>query len=481
MTRLTAAAFLVIAGLTLPACDAILGIDVFPDLDAGGDAAPPDATLPDATAADTAVPEGATPDVTGSDAHDAAVDAPDATLDAPSDASDASDATDAADATGEAAACDHPCLAGTSTCVDGGLSICQIVFDPALDAGCEKQLAPIACSPGEVCRGAAGAASCCSGTAAACAPSCNAGGPAGTDGGPTHTCGSPEESCCTSLPVTGGSYKRSYDGVFNTDPNYPATVSTFALDKYEVTVGRFRAFANAWSAGWRPQPGSGVHTHLNGGKGLADSSSGSFEPGWTTDWNANLPTSPDPIAWSSVLNCGNNSGSTWTQSPGANEDLPITCIQWFEAYAFCIWDGGFLPSEVEWEYAAAGGGGSDGQRVYAWSAPPASTTIDCSYANYRDCGIMPVAVGAASNGAGKWGQLDLTGNEWEWALDYYATYVNPCVDCAYLGNNPSLGRVLRGSGFNYLATESYVASARVGDPDTLAYGNDGIRCARAAP
>jgi formylglycine-generating enzyme required for sulfatase activity len=475
MTRPTAAACLVFAGLTLPACDAILGIDVFPDLDGGGDAASPDATLPDATTPNTAGPDAAAGDVTGLDATDATVDATDATVDSPTDATDATN-----DTAGEAAACDHACIAGTSTCVDGGLSMCQIVFDPALDAGCEQQLAPIACGQGQVCRGAVGAASCCDGTAAGCAPSCNAGGPAGADSGATHACGALDESCCTSLPVTGGSYKRSYDGVFNTDPSYPAIVSTFALDKYEVTVGRFRVFANAWSAGWRPRTGSGVHAHLNGGKGLVDSSNGSFEPGWMPEWNVSLPTSTDPIAWSVALNCGTGSASTWTQSPGANEGLPITCVQWFEAYAFCIWDGGFLPSEVEWEYAAAGGGGSDGQRVYAWSAPPASTTIDCSYANYKDCGVMPVAVGLASNGAGKWGQLDLIGNEWEWALDYFATYVNPCVDCAYLGDR-NLGRVLRGSGFNYLATESYVASARVGDPDTQAYGNDGIRCARAAP
>ncbi|XXY50037.1 SUMF1/EgtB/PvdO family nonheme iron enzyme [Sorangium sp. So ce269] len=44
------------------------------------------------------------------------------------------------------------------------------------------------------------------------------------------------ESCCTTVVVPGGSFDRS------NDPVHPATVSGFLLDRFEVTVGRYREF-----------------------------------------------------------------------------------------------------------------------------------------------------------------------------------------------------------------------------------------------
>jgi formylglycine-generating enzyme required for sulfatase activity len=324
-------------------------------------------------------------------------------------------------------------------------------------------------------------------------------GAGGADTPGVSCCGPACEPCATSPSVPGGSFYRSYDGHLFPDQGNPATVSSFRLDKYEVTIGRFRQFVAAVVSGWLPASGGGKHTHLNGGLGLADSSNpGTYETGWNAGWNNNLPATT--AGWTTMLWC--SSYGQWTASPGAHEDLPIDCVNWYQAYAFCIWDGGFLPSEAEWNYAAAGG---SEQRAFPWSNPPSDETFDCSYANYSRMMTFqsgacpdPWTVGLASpKGDGKWGQADLAGDVAEWTLDWFAPYARPCNDCAFLSTvaQPTTIRVQRG-GSSYTPGLGPQASGQ-GGPGSYAIGNSvqssnrigndpsgldaiyGFRCARA--
>ncbi len=327
-------------------------------------------------------------------------------------------------------------------------------------------------------------------------PSCTAGG-AGMCG-----CGANHESCCTSPIVTGGSYYRTYDGVttFGSEATLapdggatgladPATVSDFRLDKYLVTVGRFRAFVDAWNGGngWLPAAGSGKHTHLNGGLGLAnvaDDAGVAYETGWVASDDSNIAPTDANLACNNVASDG-----TWTPAAGANERLPINCINWFEAYAFCIWDGGFLPSEAEWGYAAAGGAQ---QREYPWGSTfpgfdDQYAIYDCLYPDGPDgsdsclAGVASIApVGTASLGAGLWGQLDLEGEMSQLNLDFFALqYSNPCVDCAYLSPASDEG-VDRGSNWNFPVKALYAATRQTFGQVKGARSSDvGFRCARS--
>ena len=281
------------------------------------------------------------------------------------------------------------------------------------------------------------------------------------------------------MGVPGGTFYRTYtnDGGGATGLADPATVSSFRLDKYDVTVGRFRQFVNAWKNGavFTPAAGSGKHAHLNGGRGLADSAgAGTYETGWSATDAANLV--PDDAR----LAC-DPSFATWTSVPGSQEGLPVNCVTWWEAYAFCIWDGGFLPSEAEWEYAAAGG---TEQREYPWGATPPGMANeyaihDCYYPSGTvECtDVSNIAlVGTAASGAGRWGQLDLAGNVWQWNLDWSAPY-SACTDCASLTGDAI--RVLRGGNFSvYGGTDYLLPPTRNEDTPSDRSYDVGFRCAR---
>lgn len=319
-------------------------------------------------------------------------------------------------------------------------------------------------------------------------PSCAPGGPGMTNCGPG---GSGTESCCTSLEVAGGTYFRTYTN-YGSDPTGeadPATVSSFRLDKYLVTAGRFRQFANAWQGGWTPAAGSGKHTHLNGGLGLVNVGSDAgltYEPGWASSDDGNVaPTDASKASNglnSNLVSCAIGTASSGSSSASSSNDaLPITSVNWWEAYAFCIWDGGFLPSESEWEYAAAGG---NDQREYPWGAADPGTSNQyaiyaCYYSvvspNADPCPGNIAPVGASPLGAGRWGQLDLVGNVPQWCADSPAPYVNPCSDCGNFTVIPL--KVLRGGVFGE-GPAALLPPLRLAHDPAIRDCYDGFRCAR---
>ena len=254
----------------------------------------------------------------------------------------------------------------------------------------------------------------------------------------------------------------------------PATVSTFRLDTYEVTVGRFREFVAAGMGTQVDPPAAG-----EGGRtlnGMAD------QGGWDASWNTSL--SPDTAALIQSLKCS-ATYQTWTDVPDRNENRPINCVTWHAAMAFCIWDGGFLPTEAEWNYAASGG---NEQRAYPWSTPAGSLALDTSHASYAptfdtDCvgdglpgctleDIIPVGTRPAGNG--RWGHADFGGNVYEWTLDWYEDfYPNPCNDCMSTSSAYGL-RSYRGGAFRYAnsALRNGYRNAWTADD------RSGFRCAR---
>jgi len=274
------------------------------------------------------------------------------------------------------------------------------------------------------------------------------------------TCGpSLNDRCCRSLLVPGGTFYRSYDGIDYVDKIHPATVSDFYLDKFEVTVGRFRSFVNAGLGTQKnpPAEGAGAHPKIAGS-------------GWKSTWNANLAV--DVNALQAAQKCF-EAYQSWTDLPGSNESKPVNCVSWYTAFAFCAWDGGRLPTEAEWNYAASGG---SEQRYFPWSNPPNSRTIDDSYAVHCGgaCKSLQTVGSKSPKGDGKWGQSDLGGNAWEWTRDGNSpTFPMPCHDCSVL---TGVLRNFRSGAFDDIPPTLRSSTRHVYHPDY--HGIVGIRCAR---
>lgn len=251
--------------------------------------------------------------------------------------------------------------------------------------------------------------------------------------------GEPGQRRCA---VAGGAFERGPE-----DARVLAAVSTFRLDELEVTVGRFRRFV----ANYEGAPPTGTSSHPE----IPNS-------GWRQEWGSSLPS--DRAALIETLHCGEQ-WETWTDEPGEREDFPVNCLSYYVAFAYCASQGGRLPTEAEWEYAAAGG---SQQRAYPWGDVEPSTEL----ALFDSRAIE--AVGKRLAGRSRFGQLDLAGSVWEWSLDLLMPYPASCDRCAELENG--FERVLRG-GYFLGGAEFLRASYRFSSDPSLPLGNVGVRCA----
>jgi formylglycine-generating enzyme required for sulfatase activity len=297
------------------------------------------------------------------------------------------------------------------------------------------------------------------------------------------------QDCCEVQAVPGGTFNR-----FN-NPAYPATVSPFSLDTFEVTAGRFRTWVEATNGDLRsnaPPPGGGAHPKIPGS-------------GWREEWNDRLPSTRAEVdrmlgpeettdgftACQYGTNVDDSGALTWwtdtlekrvrqrnatkpnviaENTKDALDRKPLNCIPWYVMFAFCVWDGGRLPTDAEFGFASTGG---NEQRPFPWGTLDPSQLV--FFADRQDISQVPIfdpdgkfvtarlydktlganvfednysftyggkamaktdnathiaPVGRKPLGNGKWGHADLAGGMFEWMLDEGPIRPGPCQDCA---------------------------------------------------
>lgn len=121
-------------------------------------------------------------------------------------------------------------------------------------------------------------------------------------------------------------------------------------------------------------------------------------------------------------------------------------ISWYEANAYCIWANRRLPTEVEWEFAAACdankiNNGLLHKRVLPWGE---TKTAPCANLDSKNMG--PVAVDAYPEGDSAFGCRQMIGNVWEWTASDFQPYPGFSSDCYTEYSRPLFDKtkVLRG-------------------------------------
>ncbi|HEY2776139.1 MAG TPA: ergothioneine biosynthesis protein EgtB [Candidatus Binatia bacterium] len=209
---------------------------------------------------------------------------------------------------------------------------------------------------------------------------------------PACAAGSGEEVLIAAGPFTMGSDDRSaaYD---NERPCHIVDLPSFWIDAHPVTNEVFARFVE--DGGYRRREM------------------------WTTE------------GWQWLRESGANHPAGWRREGDGNwselafgrraplvADRPVVHVCWYEAVACARWLGRRLPSEAEWEKAAAWDLERGVARLYPWGDSEPSP----HRANLDQRTFAPAAVGAYPQGRSYYGCGQMLGDVWEWTASDFLPY-----------------------------------------------------------
>lgn len=217
------------------------------------------------------------------------------------------------------------------------------------------------------------------------------------------------------VPITGGTFRIGAGELLPEERSAEdVRVSGFCIDTHEVTNAQFAQFVEATgyvTVAERPlsveqfpdlsddqrSPGSAVFQPIPEGQPIQELSWWH----WVTRADWRHPEGP---------------GS----SIAGRENHPVVHVAYEDAQAYAKWAGKSLPTEAQWEFAARGG---LKDQIFSWGktySPKKANTWQGEFPtkNTKADGYLGTAP-VASFPANGYGLYDMTGNVWEWTLDWY--------------------------------------------------------------
>jgi iron(II)-dependent oxidoreductase len=170
----------------------------------------------------------------------------------------------------------------------------------------------------------------------------------------------------------------------NERPRHTVAVAPFDIDVHPVTNGQFLEFMEA-DGYRRPE-----HWSEAGRRWLAESGAEAPKYWFRSEgrWMTRVMDRVGPV----------------------EPDHPVCHVCWHEADAFAQWAGKRLPTEIEWEAAAAWDPASGRQRRYPWGDEPPTREL----ANLDQLGFGTAPVGAYRRNVSPIGCRGMIGDVWEW-------------------------------------------------------------------